>query len=129
METPKPRQGRELVEAGDDVNVAEIHELWRQCPPERRPRRHPCGPLVAAWHQHAPVKVPYVQGKHALILTRQVAQVEDTAERFYLSRFGAAAHRQPATRHRRMKRRAADDGCAACWSSAASSRAEPTRSE
>ena len=86
-----------VIENGANVDHAALHDVWCQCRPPELRRRHPCGPLVAAWQQHAPVKVPYVQGKHALILTRQVAQVEDTAERFYLSRFGAAAHRQPAT--------------------------------
>ena len=35
--------------------------------------------------------------KDALILTRQVAHVEDTAEAVYMSRFGPATYRQPAT--------------------------------
>ena len=42
-----------LGEDGDDVDDAELHDLWCQCPPHLRPR-HPLGPVVAAWQRFAP---------------------------------------------------------------------------
>ena len=42
-----------------------------------------------------PEKVSFVENKPNLILSRSVAQVESTAERYYLRRFGTAVHQKP----------------------------------
>ena len=59
MRTPGGRVAAiaQAIEDGGDVHPSDLHVLWCQCPPERRPRRHPCGPLVATWQQHAPFSV------------------------------------------------------------------------
>ena len=46
----------QMVEDGANVDPAELHALWCQCPPELR-RRHPLASIVAAWQELAPFSV------------------------------------------------------------------------
>ena len=45
-----------IKKRGAVAALAVLHDLWCQCPPDRRPR-HPLGPVVAAWLRFAPFAV------------------------------------------------------------------------
>ena len=45
-----------IKKRGAVTALAVLHDLWCQCPPDRRPR-HPLGPVVAAWQRFAPFAV------------------------------------------------------------------------
>ena len=76
------------------IPLTKTHSAWRDIPEAYR-RRHPLAPLVDAWQRGAPLlaKAVDTDAMPKVILSRSMAVVEQTAPKYYLSRFNGAAHR------------------------------------
>ena len=60
-----------IEKRGTVAALAVLHDLWCQCPPDRRPR-HPLGPVVAAWQRFAPFE--WDDRQHAIMAAPLVSR-------------------------------------------------------
>lgn len=77
-------------EAREILTLGEVHQRWVAANPLPH---HPLVPMIETWQQLAP-ETKRIADKSVLIMSRSVAQVEPTAENYYLSRFQPLIHRE-----------------------------------